>query len=236
MTVCRQFAPSGGRAGALPEPSRAALYYAPEADDPLWSLGSAWLGRDPETGAALTQPLPRLAAVTAAPRRYGFHATLKAPISLRYGFEAFAADAASFAAQCPGFSLPPLAVTSLSGFLALCFSAPCQDMQNLAAGCVSELDAHRVPEDEAIQAKRAAGRTERQRQYIARWGYPLVLEEFQFHMTLTGELADNSLAKAASAFFAPALALPRRVSSLGLFVEDTPGAPFRLVRRLKLAS
>ena len=220
----------------MPEPCRVALYYVPEADDPLWSLGNAWLGRDAETGAALTQPLPGLAAQTSDPRRYGFHATLKAPIALRHGFAAFAADAASLAARCPGFFLPPLAVANLSGFLALCLSAPCTEMKSLAAACVTTLDAHRVPEDALAQAKRAAGRAERQCQYIARWGYPLVLEEFQFHMTLTDKLADNRLAPAASAFFAPALALPRRVSSLGLFVEDTPGAPFRLVRRLKLAS
>ena len=51
----------GGRAGrrdrgaAAPE-ARLAVYWAPDLDDPLHRDGSAWLGRDAETGAALPQP------------------------------------------------------------------------------------------------------------------------------------------------------------------------------------
>ena len=30
--------------------------------------------------------------------------------------------------------------------------------------------------------------TPRQRDYLDRWGYPYVMEEFRFHMTLTGRL------------------------------------------------
>jgi hypothetical protein len=29
---------------------------------------------------------------------------------------------------------------------------------------------------------------QRQRNYLDRWGYPYVMEEFRFHMTLTGRL------------------------------------------------
>ena len=48
---------------------RVALYWAPALDDPLHALGSAWLGRDAETGATLPQTvLPGLdtAEITAA--------------------------------------------------------------------------------------------------------------------------------------------------------------------------
>ncbi len=221
---------------ALPEPYRAALYYVPEAEDPLWALGSRWLGRDAASGAVLPQPLaPGIAALTEAPRRYGFHATLKAPIRPRHGLDAFVADAAALAAGIPSFELAPLAVTPLHGFLALCLARPCPPMHALADACVTQLDIHRTPEDAATQEKRAAGRPRAQREHIARWGYPLVLDAFRFHMTLTGKAEHNPLGPAAEAFFAPALAQRRRVTSIGVFVEDAPGDPFRLTHRLRLA-
>ena len=68
--------------------ARLGLYWAPELDDPLHALGSAWLGRDAETGATLPQPaVPGLdlAEITAEARGYGFHATLKPPFALAPG-------------------------------------------------------------------------------------------------------------------------------------------------------
>ncbi len=233
---CLLSGPSGGKANALAEPHRVALYYAPETDDPLWQAGCAWLGRDPERNAVMAQPdIAGLPADTAAPRRYGLHATLKAPFTPRLGFEALLHAAAAFAARQQPFLLPRLAVTRLHGFLALCPAEPSPELNKFAATCVMELDKHRLPEDPATQAKRAAGRTARQARHVARWGYPLVLEDFRFHMTLTGNTEDNPYADAASAYFAPALALPRKVSSLALFVEDEKHAPFRLLRRLPFA-
>ena len=59
---------------------RFGIYWAPAADHPLWRAGCDWLGRDPESGAAHAVRPHR-----AAPRRYGFHATLKPPFALRDG-------------------------------------------------------------------------------------------------------------------------------------------------------
>ncbi|WP_297366714.1 DUF1045 domain-containing protein [Acidocella sp.] len=219
----------------MANPYRAAIYYAPETDDPLWRQGSAWLGRDAATGLNLPQPaLPNLPANTEAPRRYGFHATLKAPLSLRFGLKPFLADAEALAAALPPFALPPLIVTSLNGFLALCLATPSPALHTLETVLVRGLDRHRLPEDAQTQAQRAQGRTPRQRAYIARYGYPLVIEEFLFHMTLTAALSPNPYHAPAEAHFGPALSLPRRVESLCLFTQHQPGAPFRLIRRLKL--
>ena len=237
MKVCPSSVPSGGKDGALPEPHRVALYYAPEADDPLWQTGCAWLGWDPESGAVLAQPdHPDLRANTQDPRRYGFHATLKAPITPRLGFEALLQAATAFATRQRPFLLPQLAVTKLQGFLALCPAEPSPALNRFAASCVMDLDKHRLPEDAAAQAKRAAGRTPRQVQNIKHWGYPLVLEDFRFHMTLTGQMENNPYVEAAITHFAPALAQPRLVKSLALFIEDERGTPFRLLRRLPFAS
>ncbi|TVQ39233.1 MAG: hypothetical protein EA356_01915, partial [Geminicoccaceae bacterium] len=70
---------------------RQAIYFAPAPTTDLHRFASAWLGRDAYTGEVLSQPLvegiraERLHALTASPRRYGFHATLKAPFRLADG-------------------------------------------------------------------------------------------------------------------------------------------------------
>ena len=76
---------------------RQAIYFAPPAGSPLARFGAAWLGWDPEAGAEVEGlpvaglPLPREALV-AAPRRYGFHATLKPPFRLAAGRDAAGLD------------------------------------------------------------------------------------------------------------------------------------------------
>jgi Protein of unknown function (DUF1045) len=219
----------------LPEPYRAALYYAPEPNDPLWQRGCAWLGRDPESGLALPQPnISGIAALTSDPRRYGFHATLKPPMRLTDTLEHFLADVESLAARTKVFALPPLAVTLIGKFIALCPAAPSPELHNLADACIMELDAHRLPEDAATRAKRAAGRTDSQRRNLERWGYPLVLEDWLFHMTLSNSIAHNPLTSEAEHFFADILHLPRNVESLSVFIEPDLGSSFQLLKRFKL--
>jgi hypothetical protein len=102
--------------GAPVPGARLALYWAPDLDDPLHRDGSSWLGRDAETGAALPQPrVPGhdLAAITADPRGYGLHATLKAPFRLRVSWAEALGAAAALAARLRSFDLPPLAVRDL---------------------------------------------------------------------------------------------------------------------------
>lgn len=217
----------------MPEPYRVAVYYAPEADDPLWRAGCEWLGRDPESGAVLAQPaLAGLHENTQDPRRYGFHATLKAPMVPRHGFERFLSAAKDFAARQKPFLMPRLEVMPLHGFLALCPAEPAASLYQLANACVEAFDAHRLPESAAAQARRAQGRTPRQAENIARWGYPLVFEDFEFHMTLSGKMQDNPYVPAARAHFAASLAQPRMARSLAVFIEESQGAAFRLFQRL----
>ncbi len=208
-----------------------AVYYAPERDDPLWQAGCAWLGGDPETGELVAQP--EAAAATSEPRRYGFHATLKPPMRLRGTFDAFLADAERLALRLTRFEMPRLRVADDFGFLALLaeFSVPLDEM---AAACVTELDAHRVAEDEALRAKRAVGRTESQLRNLERWGYPYVLEDWRFHMTLSNTGAARALLEPAQRHFEKALAEQRYFESLAIYTEPAPGENFRLAKRLKL--
>src|SRR5690606_33508950 len=70
------------------KPLRYGLHFTPPASDPLTLAAQRWLGRNAFTGAPLVQPETNgldAAALTADPRRYGFHATLKAPFALAEG-------------------------------------------------------------------------------------------------------------------------------------------------------
>ncbi len=220
---------------------RVAVYYAPDPDDPLAAAGAAWLGRDAETGAALAQPpIAGIAEVTAAPRRYGFHATLKPPMRLADGLAWAAVEDAAreLADGIAPFDLPPLAVADVHGFLALRETAPCPALQALADLCVAGLDRFRAPPvPDELARRRRAGLSAAQEAMLRRWGYPYVFGAWFFHLTLTRRLdpAERERWIAASrAHLAPALAAPRRVGAICLFTQAEPCAPFRLAARLPL--
>lgn len=220
---------------------RAAVYYAPQPDDPLFAASSCWLGRDPVSDMTAPQPdLPGIEEVTAEPRLYGFHATLKPPFRLAEGrsWDELLQAARSLAERMPRFELPPLAVSDVHGFLALRETEPSAPLQALADACVAELDAFRAPPSEAELARRRRnGLTPQQDAMLVRWGYPYVFETWFFHMTLTRRLtaAEKLLFQPeAERWFTRALLLPRTVADICLFVQPSPGASFVIQERLPL--
>ena len=218
---------------------RAALYWAPEATDPLHALGSAWLGRDAETAALVRQPgLPGIAELTAAPCGYGLHATLKPPFRFTQPYVALRAAVAGFAGRTRPFALPSLAVMDLKGFLALRETAPCPPRHALADAAVESLDAFRAPADEAeLARRRRPGLSPTQAAMLGRWGYPFVMAEWQFHVTLTRRLAPAEHAAvlpALLAHFGTVPGIPRLVTELCLFTQMAPGAPFLIAERFPL--
>lgn len=216
--------------------ARHALYFTPEDGTALAAFGWSWLGREPRSANC-----PPLADdrqdLVAAPRSYGFHATLKPPFRLAEGREEaeLTEAVAAFAAARAPFVEPPLILAALGGFVALRPSTDAPRIHALADDCVRAFDRFRAPPSAAEAAKRgAAPLTERQRALLDRWGYPYVFEEYRFHMTLTGTLAEDERA-AALARIAPlaagALAEPVAVRSLCLFRQEAAGQPFVLAAR-----
>jgi 2'-5' RNA ligase len=214
---------------------RYALYYAPEHDDPLWQAGTRWLGRDPETGFDLEPPaVPDIATRTAAARRYGFHATLKAPFPLGTDEATLIAATARLAARLRPFTLPRLAVMRLEGFIALCAAEDSQALRCLAARCVIGLDRHRAGTRPDDRLNRIDGLDRRGIDYFDRYGYPHVMERFRFHLTLSDRGAPEAMFSAARDYFAASLRLTREVRALALFREDAPGADLHLIARLPM--
>ncbi len=218
---------------------RAAVYWAPEIADPLHALGSAWLGRDAETAAALRQPdVPGIAEITADARGYGLHATLKPPFRLAQPYGVLRQAVAELAASRRPFALPPLSIQNLKGFLALRETAPCPPLHALADACVTGLDAFRAPPDEAeLARRRRAPLSPAHEAMLAAWGYPYVLTEWQFHVTLTRRLnaaEHDAIQPPLHAYFADIPATPRLVTEICLFTQSGPGAPFLIAERFPL--
>lgn len=226
---------------------RHALYLAPPAESALWRFGSAVLGYDAETGAEPEAPdLPGFDAqgwreMSAEPRRYGFHGTLKAPFRLAEGCTAADFDAALAAclAMHHPFELPPLVAQALGPFVALVPPAPVPVLEDLARCLVLDLEPVRAPLSPAEIARRRPDRlSARQSGYLDAYGYPYVLDEFRFHMTLTGPLPegvrDHALNALRDAFAGSGADKPVTIDHVGHYVQETPQARFRLVRRIPL--
>lgn len=220
--------------------ARYGLYFAPEEGSALAAFGWDWLGRDSAGTAFLPLPDDR-ARVVADARRYGFHATLKAPFRLAEGCrgEDLRAEAAAFAAGRAAFTGPPPALEELHGFLALRPSAPAPAIHALADECVRRFDRFRRPAAEAERARRlAAGLTPPQAAHLDAWGYPYVFDQYRFHMTLTCRLAGDERARwhtLLAGRLGAVLAEPMEFRSLALFVQPDADAPFVLAERFPFA-
>jgi len=229
----------------LERPHRVAIYYAPAPQSDWWQAGSGWLGRCARTDQALGQPAIRgispelLAGLTSDPRRYGWHATLKAPFSLAQG-QTLGSLRAALRRLCEGrapFELAPLRVCSMGSFLALRPERQQDKLERLARDCVQQLQPMARPlTDAELARRRRAALTPGQDALLRAWGYPYVLEHFRFHLSLTGPLDAlpaedvDRLAEAASSRF-HALPAPR-IDGLSIFVEPTPGADFQWLEQI----
>lgn len=222
---------------------RFAIYFAPPADSPLHRFGSACLGRDVATGAELSPPVldgltaERWRQIARSPLMYGFHATLKPPFHLagECDPEDLVQRLERFAALRQPFESSPLRVARISNFLALVLRAESTALSDLASACVCGFDNFRAPPaPDELARRRRAPLTPRQQELLAAWGYPYVLDEWRFHMTLASGLerteADH-LRLALDRAAAPLCSAPLLVDAVCLFEQPAPDAPFRLARR-----
>lgn len=225
--------------GGMNTMKRYAIYYAPPAGE-FATRAAQWLGWDVVDGCAAPQPAldgVDLDAATRTSRKYGFHATIKAPFRLADGQSAddLAEALDRLAGHLRPVALPALRFDRIAGrFLALRPDGNEGDLRLFAAEVVARLDGFRAPLSEAEIARRnPAALTPRQRELMGAFGYPYVLEEFHFHLTLSGDLPPETLdllEPAARDWFAPVMPKPFQIGDLCLFGEDMEGR-FHLLSR-----
>lgn len=218
--------------------TRFAIYDAP-IDDALASFGATWLGWDLRTGRATRQAdVPGLDDITMTPRKYGFHGTLKPPFRLadRHTLDELQARAADLAERCAPAGCSGLQLTTLGGFLALTPTGDLTGLERVASACVRDLDTFRAPASDAeLARRRSAGLSARQEALVLEWGYPYVMEEFRFHLTLSGRLpeADRTAWMNTARTHLPPLADRYELGSIALCGER-PDGRFELIQRYTL--
>lgn len=238
MDVSWEFATGSDSTGEFMSYARFAIYYLPPEGD-LADFGAGWLGWDVAAGCAARHPaLPGVDGITDTPRKYGFHATLKPPFRLAEGADAagLASAVAQMASDCPSATADGLEVSQLGHFLALTPVGDAAGIARVAATCVAELDSFRaMPPEAELKRRRAAGLSVRQETLLQRWGYPYVMDEFRFHMTLTGRLSPEQLDHWADLArrHLPDIPAPFVLDQIALAGERTDGH-FELIQRYAL--
>jgi hypothetical protein len=225
---------------------RYAVYFVPAAHSELYRFGSAVLQYDCYSGAAVLPPAELRGQAddwrkaTEEPRRYGFHATLKAPFYLApscseaqlvSAFQSFAAIGRTIAAIRP-------VVTMLSGFSAIIPELPNLAVNALAADCTTIFDAFRAPMTAQERARRlASGLNSSQIANLDRWGYPYLFADFRFHMTLTGKIEVNRREPTVAVLrdlFERKCSGSIAIDRLALTRQDNPASAFRVISNAPL--
>jgi len=223
---------------------RFAIYYAPEKESDLYQLGKEWLARGLRSNLQLELPkiqglsVAQILDVIRPAARYGFHGTLKPPFELISTDQQddLINDLETFVSTEKPFSLPPLKLKQIGHFLALTPVGDTSNLNHLATRIVRFFDSYRRPETEAkMNQRRRSGLTSLQELYLTTWGYPYVMDEFKFHLTLTGPLKDKysqriilkELSKRVSQLSLEEI----RINNICLFIQDGKNEPFNLHSR-----
>ncbi len=184
---------------------RYAIYYSPEPGSPLDTFGHAWLGDNGKTGAAATAAgngTSRNAPITGNTRRYGFHGTFKPPFELNPSTspESLLETAKVFARSLSPVEIPPLELAVIGKFIALTPTKQSAALEKLAAACVRAFEAFRKPAtDDEVKNYKLNKLTVHQEQMLEHWGYPYVMEEFRFHISMTDRIDSDAERDAAMA-------------------------------------
>jgi putative phosphonate metabolism protein len=219
---------------------RYAIYFTPPSGDPLLKVAANWLGRNAFTGQPVRPPQIRdlahedFAQLTESARRYGFHATLKAPFHLAEGVEERELLSAlmHFASSMQPVEIPKLQIACLDGFFALVPEEPVAKLNQLANDVVVAFDRFRAPPSEQeIKRRNPDKMTVSERRNLEQWGYPYVFEDFRFHMTLTAPVPEpnrGKIERILSEFLEPVLEESIEINNIALFTEAEPGSPFEV--------
>lgn len=180
--------------------------------------------------------LDRWPAMTSEPRKYGFHATLKSPFHLAASCDepmlVFALK--HYAEMTTKVMCEGLRVATVGPFIALVPKGDDKAIIDLAFSIVEHFEPFRAPLTNAERDRRLASPlTHRQVQYLDRYGYPYVKDEFRFHMTLTNALHQDDRQDVArviaTASETPLASFSGFIDRICLFKQEDASARFKIL-------
>jgi len=210
---------------------RFAVYFAPRSGSKLAEFGENWFD---------ARKIER-AALIASPKRYGFHATLKAPFHLKaqYSFTDLLDGVEQLAKVTLPVSVAAFSLKRINSFYALVPQTENDKLNALAFSCVKELDHFRVLPDKLELLRRQKTRlSPQQAEMLNKWGYPYVDKTFRFHMTLTDAVKKDqmlSLEMILDELTKDVRSEPVEIKDICLFGDPGQSKPFRLLERFALS-
>jgi hypothetical protein len=221
--------------------ARYAIYYSPELGSPLDIFGRTWFDEktngNPKAVANLNPK--RLEELSELSRKYGFHGTLKPPFSLNpsTSVESLLSAARVFARSLSPIEIPPLELAIIGKFIALTPTSQSAALEKLSAACVRAFEAYRLPlSDEQLANYKQNKLTVHQEQMLEHWGYPYVMEEFRFHISVTDRIDDpherEEIIDALEKVAGPMLSKPVLVREITVFSQTGLDAPMVAIERI----
>jgi hypothetical protein len=215
---------------------RYAIYFCPTFDTALGQLGRDWLAASPHAPELPGIGTERRNSLLVKVRRYGWHATIRAPFTpvTDVGYDDVHRAVTSVAHDCASFELP-LHIHRLAGFLALRPRVDGVAPKHLAATCLKALLPMCAPVSKETLDRRSVGLDADEVALLESHGYPYVLDRYRFHLTLSAPAAESE-ERAMREWLQPRVTeLPStRVDALSICREATPGGGFELLERIPL--
>ena len=176
--------------------SRFAIYFVPPESNDLTRFTASWFGWDVYKGIKVDYPVLHnlnydIKEITNTPSKYGFHGTLKAPFSLvpDKTIDDLKLSLSMLSRSIKKFEIPSICLRIIDEFIAIVPTSQNESIHSLAKKCLEDLDSFREAESDEILNKRRSGRLSTSEEHnLLKWGYPYVLDDFQFHLTMTGKL------------------------------------------------
>lgn len=220
---------------------RYALYFTPPPGHLLTLAGDRWLRRgDSDLGLIMGMKAAKShQLLIEEPRRYGFHATLKAPFRLnprksRSELILAIAEFSRLQRPCP---VGPLRIARLGNTFALKPRSPTPFARSFASRVVSTFDRFRAPLDSwELKRRMQAPLDDVETTHLVTWGYPYVFERFDFHMTLTGAVdatEHDQVQRCLEAVFGPTLDDDFAIDAITLCEQENPDSDFVSVKRFQ---
>ncbi len=226
---------------------RLAIYFSPLQGSELAKAAAQWLGRNNESLTYQEQKTDftlnsvKITQITSSPFHYGFHGTLKPPFRPVPGtdLEKVKDRLCFFASQFKKFTLPPLHLRQIHTFFCLTPTVRCEQLHNLADETVRAFDdLRRPPSQDELQKRREANLSPAQEEMLVTWGYPYVMDQFRFHLTLTNNIGSQAdcavIERELQHRFPQSMLNAVTFSQLCLFIEEN-GAPMKMIAAFPLS-